>query len=413
SCAFAHRKIYRSMRVLEDYVGMVGSVQEGSGVIYRAFEGNQENFLWNPKYKSENSDLTKYEPRSGDVLLSRGSANTSAAIARITNEDSNFSHMGIVYIDPKTKKIETIEAHIEKGSLVTDISAYKDMKSRALVFRFHDPSLTDQQNAQIAHEAATQIRKVVLKYHNSYKLSIYPPNICYDFSMTVDNPKEFDFSQKNCLFCSEVVSLGFSLVGDGKYKIPTFLSDINPKNRSFIESLGVKAKKTFAPADIEIDPYFDLVLEWRDYNRVHASHRLDSILTVIYSWMDDYDYQFYKTDSVSLKSKFGYIVRRIPILNSLLGVKDKFPLNMSKNAIETIQMLDIVSNILNNYLIDQENQAGNYLTPKQMITLLNHWREQDLAEYSTSEPDKVYGKEEDTFRAYRFHQFFRAKEETH
>lgn len=421
SCAFAHRKLFRGMRVLEDFVGMVGAgtfrkpaVADAIGKkekedFYRVFDGNKENFLWNKDY--DNQDSTKYVPQSGDVLLSRGSATVSAAIARITDEDSNFSHIGLVYIDPATKKIWTIEAHIEYGTLVADISEYRDMKARAVVFRFNDRSKSKEENAKIAHEAASKARDVVLKYKKKFGFSKYP-NVCYDFSMNVDNPINIepsdDVKSRKCLFCSEVVSLAFSLVENGKYKVPTFLSPLNPKNRKFIEDIGVTVTETFAPADIELDPHFDLVLEWRDYTRIHKTHKMDAILSSMYAWMDDYNYQFVPPKNIKDRSELGYVLRRIPIFDKLTGVKDKFPLNLSKNGVIAMQMIDLASSSMYNYLDDQEKQNNKLYTTKEMIALLNSWRVQDLADYTTADPEKVYCTKKDPYLAYRFHDFLRA-----
>lgn len=420
-CAFAHRRLFRGMRVLEDFVGMVGAgkprfpaaadkpKEPEKEDFYRVFDGNKENFMWSKGY--EPSNPLKYEPQSGDVLLSRGSASVSAAIARITDEDSNFSHIGMVYVDPQTKKVETIEAHIEYGTLVADISEYRDMKVRSLVFRFHDPSKSKEENAKIAHEAASKARAEMLAYKKKFKFSKYP-NVCYDFTMNVDNPVNIepsdDAAKRKCLFCSEVVSLGFSLVEKGKYKIPTFFSSLNPKNRKFIEDIGVNVDKTFAPADIEIDPYFDLVLEWRDYIRVHKSHRMDAILTSVYSWMDDYKYQFFIPSDIKRRTELGYIFRRIPVFDRLTGVKDKFPINLPKSGINAMQMLDLASSTLYNYLEDAEKANNKIYTTKEMVSLLNKWREQDLMDYQKSETTKQYETDKDPYKSYRFHSFLRA-----
>ncbi len=417
-CITAHRRLFRAMRVFEDYLGMIREnrlLAPGLSVAtdekeYKVFKGNDINILWNPVYKPQNPLV--YVPQSGDVLLSRGSASVSAAIARITDEDSNFSHAGIIYIDKETGKTETIEAHIEFGTLVADIANYSDTKARALVFRFHDPKILDdetgtakEKNAAIAHEAAKAIRQKVLDYKKKYGNSRMP-NPCYDFSMNIDNPTVITPTNGKCLFCSEVVSLAFSLVGDGKYNIPTFKSSINPKNRKFLEDIGVTVKETFAPADLEVEPYFDLVLEWRDYNRIHKTHVMDAILTAMYSWMDDYGYQFFVPPGANVKTNLAFSIRRIPILDHMTGIKDKFPLNMRKEAINTMVMLDEVSNQLKDVIYDEEIKRSASLTPREMIGLLNQWRIKDAADYKSA---SGYNTDKDPLKAHRVHHLLRAK----
>lgn len=416
-CAFSLRRLFRAVRVLEDYIGMLAeNVLSAPGLsarsddkFYRVFEGNEINFMWNDKYKP--ADPLTYEPKSGDVLLSRGSASVSAAIARITDEDSNFSHAGIIYIDPVSKKIETVEAHIEFGTLVAEIADYKDMKVRSLVFRLKDPRLSDEENVKAAHEAATKVREEVVKYKKAFGKSKYP-NPCYDFGMTIDNPTNINPSNdpktRKCIFCSEVVSLAYSLLAKGKYNLPTYKSPINPKNRKFLDDIGVEVKETFAPADMEIEPYFDLVLEWRDYIRVHKSHVMDAVLTSVYSWMDDYSYQFYVPAFDQFKSNIAFVGRRVPFLDRLTGLDEKFPLNMSKNALNSMLMLDEVSNQLTGLIADGEKAENITYTPSQMLAALNAWRKHDADDYKKG---GRYNSADDPAKAHRFHHLLRAKKE--
>lgn len=451
NCALAHRRLFRALRNLEDYVGMLGGDrirQPGQEFnfpdddYYRVFKGQKENFMWNESYlkshpQERQSNELEYVPRSGDVLLSRGNAVVSAAIARITNEDSNFSHIGMVYVDPVTKKVETIEAHIEYGTLVADISDYSDMKVRGLVFRFNDPKLNDKQNAEKAHNAATKVRALVQEYakkynkdysHNQISKFIREmlfkesndnfgfPNICYDFSMVADNPLQLKPSKnedRKCLFCSEVVSLAFKLLDpQGQYqKVPTFMSSIKPKNDNFIRNIGVRAPVTFAPADIEIDPYFELVLEWRDFKRIHRSHILDAVLTSLYGWMDEKNYNFKFSAGKKVEAKVIYDLRRWPLFDKL--VEDAFPKNLRPEGIAAMRSIDKIGSRLHDYLFDIEERTHKTLSPAEMIKKLEAWRVEDLRDYTQSKKmiDSDYATKEDKKDKYRFHHFFNAFKE--
>ena len=56
------------------------------------------------------------------------------------------------------------------------------------------------------------------------------------------------------LFCSKLVRKAFALASDQKVLLPTFSTRFDMKNRDFVERIGVTAKETFAPADIELEP---------------------------------------------------------------------------------------------------------------------------------------------------------------
>lgn len=383
TCAFAHRKAFRAMRVMEDYLGeasvgfpydfyldrkeqiLKGSVQE---TIVPAFGAAETNILWNPKYKSLSGS---YTPQSGDLILSRGNASTSAAIARITDEDTNFSHLSIVNRNSQTNQLETVEAHIEIGSNIFDYEKdyVNDKKVRATVFRLKNPRWSEEENQRVASNAAESIRNYVSDYKTKNGKSI-----CYNFTM--------DMKVDSCMFCSQIISVAYKLLGTD-LNVPKYQSTISPKNTSFLEMMGVTAKQTFAPADIELDPRFELVAEWRDYNRIHHAHQLDAILTAMYKWMDEKGYRLQPTLFQELQGNFGYVLRRIPILESVTGFNEKFPLNMPGKTIKGVQALNSVATALKTYLEDEETKLNGMrrLSPKEMLEKLEVLREMDYQDW--------------------------------
>ncbi|MFX5344442.1 hypothetical protein ABTC63_21645, partial [Acinetobacter baumannii] len=75
----------------------------------------------------------------GDVILVRGQAHNSAAIARIGDVDSQFSHVGIVY-QGDDGKLYKIQAMIEDGAVITPLGQALDHGlGRAVLFRYRDP----------------------------------------------------------------------------------------------------------------------------------------------------------------------------------------------------------------------------------------------------------------------------------
>jgi hypothetical protein len=409
SCAFAHRKAFRAMRVMEDYLGEASmnfpynfyldqkeQILKGTAheTVIPAFGAADTNILWNPKYQSSNG---AYIPQSGDLILSRGNASTSAAISRITDEDSNFSHLSTVYRNPQTNRLETIEAHIEIGSNIFDYEKeyVNDNKVRAAVFRLKNPKLSEDENQKLANKAAEAIHSYVKDYQTKNR-----KNICYNFTM--------DMKVDSCLFCSQIISFSYKLIGSD-LNVPQFQSTILPKNTAFLEMMGVTARQTFAPADIELDPRFELVAEWRDYNRIHHAHHLDAILTAMYKWMDEKSYRLQPSLLQEIKGKFGYILRRIPILESVSGFDEKFPLNMPVKTIKGVQALNSVTNALKAYLEDEETTLGGIrrLSPKEMLEKLEILREKDYQDWQARLANPLAKSELNP--QYSFHSYFKPK----
>src|SRR5207237_1984001 len=73
---------------------------------------------------------------SGDILVSRGGAPTSALIARGNDFPGNFSHVALVHVDEQTRAASVIEAHIERGVVVSSFADYlADKKLRLMALR--------------------------------------------------------------------------------------------------------------------------------------------------------------------------------------------------------------------------------------------------------------------------------------
>ena len=103
----------------------------------RGFSGRNLNTLVNPAFDTGH-DL---DFRSGDLLLMRGMHHNSAAIARIGDADSQFSHVGILYLDDQ-KRLWVVEALIEDGAVVKPLEAVlKEGLGRAVLFRHKDPAV--------------------------------------------------------------------------------------------------------------------------------------------------------------------------------------------------------------------------------------------------------------------------------
>ena len=82
------------------------------------------------------ADVRQVKIHSGDILVSRGGAPTSALIARGNDYPGNFSHIAFVYVDPETREAKIVESHIEVGVVVSTVEAYlKDKKLRVMLLR--------------------------------------------------------------------------------------------------------------------------------------------------------------------------------------------------------------------------------------------------------------------------------------
>ena len=282
----------------------------------RGFSGRNMNTLVNPAFET-GRDL---DFRSGDLLLMRGMHHNSAAIARIGDVDSQFSHLAIVHTDADGKHW-VVEALIEEGAVINPLAyTLTHGLGRCVLFRHKDRHL--------AARAAALIHDVVRRSNEKGGKHIW-----YDFTMELAGDKE--------LFCSKLVRKAYGLASDEKMLLPTFATRFDMKNRDFVDRIGVTAKETFAPADIELEPSFDLVAEWQDY-RVTSRLRLqDLLMDRLFLWMEQYDYRFREDLPIKLIGYFGKLSGQLSTRakNLIADVVPKVPPNMQRSTIQAVAML--------------------------------------------------------------------------
>lgn len=282
----------------------------------RGFSGRNINTLVNPAYDTGHD----IDFRSGDLLLMRGMHHNSAAIARIGDVDSQFSHLAIIHTDADGKHW-VVEALIEAGAVINPLSdTLQHGLGRCVLFRHRDP--------QLAARAAAVIHHIVRRSNERGGKHIW-----YDFTMELGGDKE--------LFCSKLVRKAYALATDQQYMLPTFTTRFDMKNRDFVERIGVTARETFAPADIELEPSFDLVAEWQDY-RVTSRLRLqDLLMDRLFLWMDEHDYRFREDLPIKLIGLLGRLSGQLSTRakDLIADVVPKVPPNMRRSTIQAVAML--------------------------------------------------------------------------
>lgn len=367
-CLTNVRATVRALRYVEDYLIELNDhrKKDNTEALFTTLKGEAPYFLVNKSFKfSGVTDL-----KAGDILLTRGNAYTSAAIARIGEADAQFSHLSLVHEDKKGA-LFTSEAHIEVGSLGEPIQTHIDQgNARTVVFRFKD--------AAIARAAGA------IMYKRVRAAQVKKENIRYDFGM--------DYKDNKDLFCSEIIYDGFRKASNGELDVPIFKTKFNKGSIPFLQKLGIKVDKdnidefdTFGPGDIEFDSRFELVAEWRNPARMRDTRSKDLILTKLFEWMETKDYQFRPPGKIKRKAWFSWMLRRTPLVG--LALKNKFPKYMTKDQLRLFLLLDEVAEVLDARIASIQADVERPLTPKEIFSVLEQFREEDFKKFE-SRPKK-------------------------
>jgi hypothetical protein len=243
---------------------------------------------------------------SGDILVSRGGAPTSALIARGNDYPGNFSHIALVHIDEKTKLISIIESHIERGVTISSLQEYlKDTKLRIMVLRLRSDLISD--NSMLPHHAA------------EYSLTEARINhIPYDFEM--------DINENEKQFCSEVASSAYKKFG---ITLWTGLSTISSRGtRNWLAAFGVQYFETQEPSDLEYDPQVSVIAEWRDPETLYEDHLDNAVTDVMLEEADSGKVLHYDWYLLPI----GKMMKFYSVILNMFGKEGPVPEGMSAEA---------------------------------------------------------------------------------
>jgi len=198
---------------------------------------------------------------SGDILVSRGGAATSALIARGNDYPGNFSHIALVHVDDNTHAVSIIEAHIERGVTVAPLANYlADKKLRVMALRLRADLPQLKADPLLPHRAAALALREAGARH-----------IPYDFEM--------DYRDHRKLFCSEVAAAPYQQLGVNLWM---GMSHISSRGiAAWLAAFGVTHFETQEPADLEYDPQLRVVAEWRNPETLFKDHADNAVIDVL------------------------------------------------------------------------------------------------------------------------------------
>jgi len=279
---------------------------------------------------------------SGDILVSRGGAPTSALIARGNDYPGNFSHVALVHVDETTHKLSIIEAHIEVGVAVADIEQYiNDTKLRIMVLRLRTGHPALVADPSLPHKAASLALARAESEH-----------IAYDFEM--------DYADNSKLFCSEVASDPYAQLGVTLWMGISHIS--SPGVRSWLAAFGVRHFVTQEPSDLEYDPQLRVIAEWRDPETLWKDHLDNAVIDAMLERAETGErlsYDWYMLP-------FGRLAKVYSMTKNLFGSAGPVPEGMSATAALTNEWFSRRHAAIKNHLlelVDDFNRDNGYRPP--------------------------------------------------
>lgn len=370
-CALQIQASFRQFRFIEDYLLEISRKVTHNIPSQIDFQKQpipiQDNSVSFYQFRS-NGDA-KFQP--GDLLITRGVSFLSGMIARLGQRSTQFSHIVMVSQDPKTKETKTIESYVGVGVAFYDLDfALKNENARILWLRAKDQSLA----LKASDKMSTLVRE---------RLDAKNP-IKYDYELNFNDPKTMS--------CAEVSQVAFQMA-DEKFRIPFYPNEISGA-KSIIERLKLVEGETYEPGDMEIDPRFEIVGEFQDLRLTRDSRQKDAIMTAVFDWMENKNYEL-KDD---MKSKMAggiiYSVRRTflwPLVKKVLGLDD-FSKEIPRNMLRTVTLINELGAELQAELaakdLEFEKTHGVPMSYMDFYKTLEEMRQEDLKLYETKKTRK-------------------------
>ncbi len=369
ACVSGIRNTFTALRFMEEYTGIHALPAKAwlDPVPQKVFSGGFPMMMNTPEFKD-------FKFKSGDVLVSYGMAYGSAAISHVGDDGGTFSHLAMVHVTPDGQ-VWTIEAHPEFGVKVALIDKYLvDGKGRSSLYRHPDTEL------------AAAAGKAI--YDVAYKQDRIGQPIPYDFTMNLKD--------HTALFCTETASYAFEMAEEklGRHvETPMYPTLISLKNPYILNAFAIKERQTFAPSDMEVDPQFEMLAEWRDIPRARLMHHQQAALAMEFKWLDDLNYSYRDDLLTLLQGGILYSARRLPLFSGL--VDDLIPPNLTKKALQAVVNVYVTSDMILELLIARDQKfekkaKATLMTSKEILDNLEDLRQEDLAAYRAYQMERLY-----------------------
>ena len=326
-----------------------------------------------PNYlKLTNPDLGNFQFKNGDIMIARGISFMSAIISRVGDVSSQFSHVILVHVDKDTQKVETIESYVGVGAGIYDIdTALKNENARLLLLRARDSEMA----SKAADFMYAKVKSAIAAGHS----------IPYDY--------KFDFKDHSAVSCAEVATWAFEEASEGKVILPFYPSRIS-ENPKFLSRISMQPGETFTPGDLEVDPRFEMAMEWRDLRLTRDARVKDAIMTSILNWVNDSGYELRDTGTSSFAGAVIWRARKTffwPLVQKLLKIQD-FSKDIPRNLFQTVVLLNQVGEVFLNHTKEQdkafEAQSGWPMTYQDLYKSLEEYRVQDSQLYQDKKTRK-------------------------
>lgn len=372
-CILLSRDVFHLLRDGEDYLGdfaySVKAVDPATLDFQKQPVPIYNREAYPPYFVRSDLNDPKFKFNSGDLMLARGVSFISAIISQISDNHSHYSHVVFLNVDNKTQTTGTVESYVGAGVQKYDIDfALKNENARLLVLRPKDHVLGQKAN--------------------EFAIKAVNDKIRYDYSM--------DFVDYSKMSCVELAVYAYDKGSQGQVKIPTYPANLTLNNPDFLAKMGLKKGSIITPDDLEVDPNFEMVLDWKDYRLVRDSRHKDAILSELMRWMSDLKYNFHETLSSRAAKYIVQPSRKTPLWPLVRFVTGAPNIDKEIPA-KTLGVMTVLNSVAEDLLAEIRKEDEAYfqkhqrpMTNSQLRETLEKIRREDAQKYAAGEKTLIH-----------------------
>jgi hypothetical protein len=361
------REVFYEMRLAEDYLSLIHHniqpIDREDIVEIDKLIPIQDTKNLNPFLIPTDSTWKNEDYQSGDVFLIKGKMLASSVVSRLSVKESLFSHLAIVHVDEKTRKVEVVQSFgntIVKIYSLSEFLAYDNM--RIVLFRPKDPV--------VGKNAA---RFIYNKVKEANKNNV---DIPYDFYANYKDMTQLD--------CAEVIYQAYRNSGSRNYILPEIQSEINLPNKEMRERFLISNGPRMFPVDMETDSRFDILWDWTSYKLIREAWMRDAIVSTIFRWENELNFKL-KFTIGAYQTYAIWSLRHIPFVWDALMYYWPHLKSVSHHVPTTIVTSTAMYLALERPLLkrlrelDREHflQKGEWATMDSLKLMLDHFRKRN------------------------------------
>lgn len=353
--------------------------------VAKHFETYEERKIKEAKIKKEKNDklLAEQKEKNANSVYDRYPSPKS-------NKKDSFHQTDFV----NANGLGTLESYIGSGvNFFTMKDALLNENARILVLRAKDQSLAKKAHDYITNRVINTANYKVeeeIKYRagelsesalsESLESMAEKRNIKYDYDQ--------DFSNNTAMSCEEVAFDAFKTASKGQMIIPAASAQVLLKDKKMLKAMGLHQGEMMFPADMEVDPRFEIVLDWTDYRLIRDNWRKDAIMSEVFRWVNEEGYVM-NTSGPAALGGLAWMGRELKFLWPLLSKITSIPENWEKGVpADGIKMVgnfkDAGGKILDKVKkLDEDFYKKNqrWMTRSELRFAINQVRLLDLQEY--------------------------------